>query len=208
MKKFVFPGMLVVLPLIFTSCIKEGIDREKTVEMYIYPEFGYGGYILSDVFTEILYFSDSDNKEKRPLTNMVTEGFDFEYEPGYEYSFKAKKVWMADPPQDVSSIKYVFVGPLKKKQIITEDKQSNLQVKITPRLVQFAPHFSRTESDPNVFDTFMGRETVSNELIVFRDIEGFNFEEGYSYLLDVRKEVTADPYAVKYVLNKVLEKSE
>lgn len=200
--------MVFILPLLFTSCMKKGVDREKTVEMYIYPEFGYGGYILSDFFTEVLYYSESDNQERRPLTDIITEGFDFEYKPGYEYSFKAKKVWMAEPPQDVSSIKYVFVGPLKKKQIIVEDQQTNFQVKISPQLVQFAPRFTKTESDPDVLDTFMGRETDSNELIVFREIEGFEFEEGYNYLLDIRKEVSANPYTVKYVLNEVLEKSE
>ena len=43
------------------------------------------------------------------------------------------------------------------------------------------------------------------------DIEGFSFEAGYSYILDVRQEVMQNPesgqYQTKWVLNQIISKS-
>ena len=89
-----------------TGCFNENSqDRERVVEMTIYPKVGYGSALMSKTFTEVLIFSESDDKAKRHLSNIITECFEFEYERGYKYTFKAKKIWMSNPPQDVSSIK-------------------------------------------------------------------------------------------------------
>ena len=40
------------------------------------------------------------------------------------------------------------------------------------------------------------------------EIEGFNFEEGYEYVLNVKKVTLAEPYSVKYILLNILSKKE
>lgn len=93
----------------FTSCLKDDdLDSVKVVDMTFYPEIGYGSSIMSDVFTEQIIFSDSDDKTKRQLSDIIIEGFDFEYEIGYKYIFKANKIVMKNPPQDVLNIKLRF----------------------------------------------------------------------------------------------------
>jgi len=105
MRKLYFLSAFIVLNLFFTSCLKdEEGDKEKIVVMAIYPETGYGASVMSDILTQPLIFSDSDDNQKRMLVDIITEGFDFDYERGYEFTLKVKKVWMHEPPQDVSSI--------------------------------------------------------------------------------------------------------
>ncbi|MDR1402400.1 MAG: DUF4377 domain-containing protein [Tannerellaceae bacterium] len=178
------------------------------VEMTIYPETGYGSSLLSDIWSEPLVFSESDDNQKQTLTNIIVEGFDFDYERGYEYTFKAKKVWMNDPPQDVSSIKYVFVGPLSKKKTITENSQQELELIISSKTVRFTPNYPREYENEQliVYDALLANEAGTNSLLVLREIEGFSFEEGYEYVLRVKKELKANPYAVKYILLAVKDK--
>jgi hypothetical protein len=200
----------VLLGVNLFSCTdnNNGKDKEKMVEMTIYPETGYGSSLLSDIWSEPLVFSESDDNQKQTLTNIIVEGFDFDYERGYEYTFKAKKVWMNDPPQDVSSIKYVFVGPLSKKKTITENSQQELELIISSKTVRFTPNYPREYENEQliVYDALLANEAGTNSLLVLREIEGFSFEEGYEYVLRVKKELKANPYAVKYILLAVKDK--
>src|SRR5665647_2941786 len=99
MRKLQFFSTLIVIGLILTCCLKdEEADKEKIVGMTIYSETGYGASIMSDVLTQPLVFSESDDNQKRMLVDIITEGFDFDYERGYEYSLKVKKVFMNEPP--------------------------------------------------------------------------------------------------------------
>ena len=99
---------------ILTGCSKnDDGDLEKIVEMTVYPETGYGGYFFSqDVYGEFLLFSESDNQEKRLLTNGGNFSDNFDYEKGYEYKFEAKKIFLKNPPQDGSSINFEFIKTL------------------------------------------------------------------------------------------------
>jgi hypothetical protein len=190
----------------------EAKDKVKTVEMTIYPETGYSGVLLSDVWIEPMFFSESDDSEKRLLTNIITEGFDFEYERGYKYTFKAEKVWMANPPQDVSSIKYVFVGDMKKEKVITEDKEEALEVFVESNTVKFVPCFPieyDAKEKPKVYDALLVRETkTTSSWVVLKEIEGFNFENGYEYVLNVKKITEADPYMIRYILLDTKDKQK
>lgn len=107
MKKLHYFIAFVAFSFFFYSCLKdEENDKEKIVEITIYPETGYGASVLSDVWTQPLIFSDNDDNQKRILVDIIFENLDLDYERGYQYTLKAKKVWMSEPPQDVSSIKY------------------------------------------------------------------------------------------------------
>lgn len=203
--------LLILTFGMFSSCMNDDDqDRVKIVNMTIYPEIGYGGFIMSETFTEQMIFSESDNTEKRQLSHIITEGFDFDYKIGSEFTFKAKKIWMNNPPQHVSSIKYEFIGPLNEKKVLTENSEEILNIAVHPNLVKFHPRFSE-HNEPDeykVYNAMSCKNESNGKIIIIRNIEGFAFEEEYSYLLQVKKVVTAQPYSEKYVLLKTIKKEK
>ncbi|MDR1201397.1 MAG: DUF4377 domain-containing protein [Tannerellaceae bacterium] len=207
---YVFLCFAFLSGALFSCLDNENADKEKLVEMTIYPETGYGSNILSDIWTEPLIFSESDDKEKRQLMDIITEGFDFEYERGYEYTFKAKKVWMSNPPQDVSSIKYIYVGDLTKKKVITKDSEEEVKLFISPETVKFSPRFPTEYEDGyiKIYNALLAKVTDANRWLVLTEIEGFDFENGYEYTLTAKKITQADPYSVKYILLNVSDKQK
>jgi len=170
---------LLVLSVFFSSCLmKEEGDKEKIVEMTVYPETGYTGYLMSDnTFGEFLVISDSDDKKKRLLAHNITEGFsDFDYEKGYEHILKVRKVWMKEPPQDVSSIRYDYLETLSKEKVIKESSEQEIEIDVASKKVQFIPR-SATEIQEALFIKEKGEDNW-NPLI---EIKGFDYEEGYTY---------------------------
>ena len=205
-----FAGIIIFGTLLF-SCTKEEGDREKIIEMTIYPETGYGASVMSDVWTEPLLFSDSEDTQKQILVDIIFEDFDLDYERGYEYTLKVKKVWMQDPPQDVSSIKYVFIELLSKKKVITEDSEKDIELFVSSETVKFTPKYPSEFEDgetPKIYDALLVKDTNTDNWMALPGIEGFDFEKGYEYSLDVKKVTQAEPYSVKYVLLDILSKKE
>jgi hypothetical protein len=202
----------IVFGLIFTSCLKdEEKDKEKIVEITIYPETGYGASILSDIWTQPLIFSDNDDNQKHMLLDIIFDGLDFDYERGYQYTLKAKKIWMHNPPQDVSSIKYVFIGQLSREKIITEDSEETLELFVSSKTVKFTPKFpgeyEGTESSPKIYDALQAKKTGTLNWMAITEIQGFDFEAGYEYLLNVKKITKAEPYLVSYKLLNIASKT-
>lgn len=209
------PKLLIgfmLLSVFFTGCLKdEGGDKEKIVVMTVYPETGYGASVMSDLLTQPLIFSDSDDNQKRMLVDIITEGFDFNYERGYEFTIKVKKVWMHKPPQDVSSIKYVFIELLSKKKLITVDSENSIELCISSETVRFTPKYpSEYEENgaPKIYDALHVKETGDNNWMALTEIEGFDFEDGYEYVLNVKKVTHAEPYSVKYILLNIVSENE
>jgi len=208
-------NLFMCLPLLcicFLSCSKDG-DQEKIVTMTIYPETGYVMPILSPYWVDVLVYSESDENQKGLLMDIITEGFDFEYERGYEYTFKAKKVWMSNPPMDVSSIKYIYVGPLTKKKIIIENSEEEIELTVSSETVEYVPCFP-IEYDEygnrKIYDALLVSETNATyySTAVLKEIEGFEFESGYEYILSVKKITQANPYLLRYVWLDTKEKKE
>lgn len=212
----------VVLSALFSSCFKEDeADREKIVEMTIYPETGFGGSVMSEIWTEPLMFSDSEDSRKRVLVDIIFEGSDnFDYERGYEYKLKVKKVWMQDPPQDVASVKYIFIELLSKEKVIKDDTEKDIEVVVSDKTVKFTPRYPteyeqvETESGeiyerPKVYDALYMEENGDNsKKILVTGIDGFDYEEGYEYILSIKKKIQAEPYAVEYSLIEIISKEE
>ena len=192
------------------SCSKDG-DKVKIVTMTIYPETGYVMPILSPYWVDALVYSDSDENQQQLLVDIITEGYDFEYERGYEYTFKAQKVWMSNPPMDVSSIKYIFVEPLTKKKIITENSEEEIEISVSSETVEYVPCYP-IEYDEygnhKIYDALLVRETNAAHYspAVLKEIEGFEFESGYEYILSVKKITQSDPYLLRYILLDTKEK--
>ncbi|MBD8489204.1 hypothetical protein IFO69_10650 [Echinicola sp. CAU 1574] len=65
---------------------------QKLVEMTIYTETEFGGYLfLSDLYREDLLFSESDNQNKKLLTNGGFVYDNLAYRKGFEYKIEAVK---------------------------------------------------------------------------------------------------------------------
>lgn len=211
MKKYSLLLGFIVLSIMAASCIKEKKDRVKVVEMTIYPETGYGAAIMSDYLTQPLVFSESDDNRKRILTDIIFDGFNINYERGYQYKLKVKKVWMQDPPQDVSSIKYVFLKLLSKKKVITKDSEEDLILFVASAPVKFMPRYPAEYQDngyPRVYNALKVKIRGADNWMALIKIDGFNYEAGYEYELKVRKITHADPYSVEYQLLDVLSKKK
>ena len=200
-------AVLLVVAGLF-GCLKQSDteDKVKIVEMTIYSETGYSGMFFTDIWTDVLIYSESDDSQKRSLTNTITEGFDFEYERGYEYSFKAKKIWMKNPPMDVSSIKYVFVGPLEKKKIIIENSEEIMELIVSSEMVKYFPQFPIASHE--LYDALLVKESNSDKRYVVKEIEEFNFESGYEYVISVKKITQGEPYLFWFVLLDIKDKQK
>jgi len=214
MKKLTLFVRVIILSVFFASCTKEEADREKIVEMTLYPETGYGASVLSNVLTEPILFSDNDGSQKQMLTDIITEGFDFNYERGYEYTLKVKKVWMQNPPQDVSSVKYVFLELLNKIKVITKDSVRNIQLFVSSQTVKFTPKYpSEYEKVAGVetlkiYDALHVKENGTDNWMVLTMIDGFEYKKSFEYVLNVKKTTQADPYLIKYVLIDIVSETE
>lgn len=212
MRKLLLLLAFVVFGIFFTSCLKdEEKDKEKIVEMTIYPETGYGGSLMSDTWTQPLIFSESDDSQKRLLADIITEGFDINYERGYKFTLRVKKVWMHEPPQDASSIKYIFIELLSKEKVITEDSEENIELFVSSQTVKFTPKFpgeyEEDESHPKIYNALLVKKIGTDSWMALTKIEGFDFEEGYEYMLNVKKMTQAEPYSVSYILQNINSKT-
>jgi len=217
MKKLKLWYGFLFICVLMVGCMKdEGCkeDREKEVVFTIYEDTGYGGALLRTYLTEPLLFSDSENKEIHTLTDILVEGlFDFDYERGYRYTFEAKKIWMSEPPQDASSIKYVLGELLSKEKVITADAQKTMTLFVASETVKFIPRYRKEyeveeATSPAIYDALYAKELGLNSWMAIIDIEGFNYEEGYEYELSVRKVTQVEPFSVLYVLLDILVKNK
>ena len=212
MKKLHFFIAFVAFSFFFSSCLKdEKNDKEKIVEITIYPETGYGASVVSDVWTQPLIFSDNDDNQKRILVDIIFENLDLDYERGYQYTLKAKKVWMSEPPQDVSSIKYVFLKKLSKEKVIIEDSEENFELFVSSKTVKFTPkypsEYEGTDPSPKIYNALLTKKPDTDNWMTIIEIEGFDFEEGYEYLIDIKKITQAEPYLVRYLLLDIKSKT-
>jgi hypothetical protein len=194
---------LTLLGLFLLGCNNEDGDKEKIVEMTVYSETGYAPILMSEnLWGEFFYVSESDDNEKKVLANTITEGFgDFDYEKGYEYTLRVKKIWMDPAPQDVSSIKYMYLEMLSSNKVINEDSENEIAITVDFEKVQFLP---RTSSQQ--YQAMLIKEAETDRWKPVIEIEGFEYEPGYEYTLRVKKIITAQPYTVTYVLVSILSK--
>jgi len=199
--------LLCFLTITFlSSCLKDDDgDVQKIVEMTVYPETGFGGYFFStDVYGEFLLFSESDNQEKRILTNGDNFSDNFNYEKGYEYKLEAKKTFLENPPQDGSSITFEYVKTISKKKVIIQNSEQEIEMEVSPKKVGFIPRHSQNGIQQALFVKENGENNMKPLLV----IEGFNYEEGYKYKLNVKKIIQAEPYSVKYVLVDIISQKQ
>ena len=201
---------LILSCMSFYGCFDEqGKDRVKPVEVTIYPETWQSEILFGDTWHDVLVCSDSDDRQKRVLSEII-EGYDFDYEKGYEYSFKANKVWMNNPPMDGSNVKYEFAGSLSKKRVILENSEEEIELLVLSELVKYCPGYpAEYENErPKLYDALLCMDTNSQRTYVLKEIEGFQHESGHEYILSVKKMILAQPYSERYVLLDIKDKQE
>lgn len=203
MRKLYLILCFIITATFFSSCSKnDDRDVEKTIEMTIYPETGYSGYLFSEnVYGEFLLFSENDSQDKKLLTNGNVSFNNFDYEKGYEYKIEAKKTFLENPPQDGSSIKYDYLKTISKTKAITQNSEQQIEMEVAPKKVGFI-----TRSQNEIQQALFVKENGEENMKPLIDIEGFNYEEDYTYNLSVKKVIQAEPYSVKYILLDILSK--
>lgn len=210
MKKLNLILVAIIVSVFLFSCEKSDKDKVKTVELTIHPETRSSRSELSDIWSDALVISDSEDREQRALYATITEGLDYnDYERGYEYIYKVKKVWMHNPPQDVSSVKYVFEALLSKKKVINENSENEIQLYVLPQRAEYRPRIFKggvLGREIQRYDALLTKNVNSGEWFALIDITGFDFEAGYEYVINVKEITIAEPYAKSYSLLNVVSK--
>ncbi|MFV0506543.1 MAG: DUF4377 domain-containing protein [Bacteroidales bacterium] len=198
---------LIIWGSTICACSENDSDKEKDVTLTIYEETGFGAPLLSDYLTEPLRFSDSDKQSQELLMDILIEGLEFEYNRGYRYMFKAKKIWMSNPPQDVSNIKYRIKELLSKEKMVKSDSEEELTLIVASETVKFLPRY-RSDIENRIYDALSVRVAGVETPIAIIEVEGFNHEPGYKCTIRVKKYTQANPYHVRYSLLEVISKEK
>lgn len=211
MKKLLLITALVVLTLALSNCDKSKLNKVKSVEVTIYPETEVGKGFMSDIWSDFLAYSDNIENDKRAINQIIFEGLDIDYQRGYEYRLKAKKIWMSNPPMDVSNVKYVITKLISKEKVITEPTQNIIEITVKPELVEYFQIFPNNYDEngiPKQIDAMLAFNTETSEPVIITEIDGFDYEQGKEYLLEVRKITEPDPFSVRYELVEIKDIKE
>ncbi|MCQ9638270.1 DUF4377 domain-containing protein [Chryseobacterium sp. WG14] len=144
-------------------------------------------------------------KTSESWTNFYSNIEGFTYEPGYEYVLKVKTEKIANPPADGSSVKYTLVKQVSKTK--KEAAASNEKTLIIgAQTVDCSAGAGRMKC-------LQVKENASEGWTNFyTNIEGFTYEPGYEYVLQVKTEKInnppADASSIKYTLIKQVSKTK
>lgn len=140
-----------------------------------------------------------------PRGAPVYEGIEgFDYEPGYEYKLRIKAKQLAEPPQDASSVRYSLLELISKtpaRSNIPDSYYPTFTMEVAPEPVSYYGELYLSVRFPEVGLNDWQRWP-------FR-IEGFDYEQGYSYKLKVGTSVVGVDegyYTVQYSVLEMLDK--
>ena len=149
----------------------------------------------------VLLVKANDDTSWRAVYEGI-EGFD--YEPGYEYKLRIKAKQLADPPQDASSVRYSLLELISKipaRSNIPDSYYPTFTMEVAPEPVSYYGELYLSVRFPEVGLNDWQRWP-------FR-IEGFDYEQGYSYKLKVGTSVVGVDegyYTVQYSVLEMLDK--
>lgn len=211
MRRIILFTTLLLFALSLSSCDNDNLDKEKSVYVIIYPETVVKNGFMSDIWSDYLVFSDSEGNEKYPMYQLIVDGLDFDYQRGYEYRFKAKKIWMSNPPMDVANVRYEIGRQISKKKVITEQSEDVFEITIKPSLVKYVSTYPTNYDDNGAAiqeNVMLAYKSDKREYFAISNIDGFEYEEGYEYVLEVKRTTYPEPYSVKYELVELKSKKE
>lgn len=211
MRKIILFAISLLFTLSLLSCASVNSDKQSSVEITIYPETAVRGGFLSNIWSDYLVYSDNGGRDKNIMYQIIVDGLDFDYQRGYEYKFKAKKILMSNPPMDVANVKYSIQKLVSTKKVITEQSDEIFEVTIGPRLVKYIPNYPIKYDDSGAsiqLNVMLAFQADKKESLVLENIDGFEYEEGYEYVLDVKRTTYPEPYSVKYELVELKSKKD
>lgn len=198
MKRYLL--LLLLAAFAFTACDKN--DDYEVREWTIASQLGiaHGSHTLQPV---LLVKTNNDTSWRAVYSGI--EGFD--YEPGYEYRLRIMATQLSDPPQDGSSVRYTLLEQLSKTpatSVIPEQFFPVFTMEVAPQPMNYqGQHFLGVrfpESGLNEWQPWPFR------------IEGFDYEPGYTYKLQVGTAVVPAAespegyYTVEYSMLDLLDK--
>lgn len=101
---------------------------------------------------------------------------------------------------------------VSKTKVINERSEEDIEITIQPNLVKFIPRIPLTYDNGNhdykPLEVMLAKRGNSNEYLCITNIEGFDYEAGFEYILVVKKTIEPNPYSVKYQLIEMKSKKQ
>ncbi len=135
----------------------------------------------------------------------------FNYEEGNEYVLEVKEEKIDNPPADAPAMKYVLVKEISKTAKVSEGLPQKAEVAATFQLTIASQQADCTGVAPQKC-LLIKKDGQKDWEFWYSGIEGFKYEEGNEYVLEVKEEKVdnppADASSLKYVLVKEISKQK
>lgn len=206
MKRIALLLCLMIVSLVSISCSlddnSESGKKREPVEINILPETDYAkSERIENLYIEGVLFTQG----KEDSISLLIADNDFykklEYERGYEYKVGTFKTTFNSG--GYLSYHYEFVALLSKKEAVVTPSEEDLLLTVSPKLVNVSNILSE-KVQPSMLVKIKG---IPGDMPIMH-IEGFEYEEGFTYELHVVKSIKGNPYSVTYSLVDVLSKEK
>lgn len=208
MKRIALVLCLMMVSLISVSCSlddnNESGRRKDPVEINILPETDYAkSQLIENLYVEGILFTEG----KEHSISLLIADNDFyhniEYEKGYQYKVGTFKTTFNH--QGEISTQYEFVALLSKKEAVVTPSEEELLLTVSPYLVKIQNILSADIQLAMLAQAQEEEEEESDPFPIVK-IEGFDYEEDFTYELKVKKSIKGNPYLVTYSLLDVISK--
>lgn len=195
----------------FTSCINndEPQDKVETMDAQVSPYTSFSGVLMSDEIFEGMSVKVGSSPKYNFMGLSSIEGFT--YERGYEYKLKIQRTTLANPPADGSSYTYKLIKILSKQK--AEGTRTEVTLYVSSEIGKFK-YGALTQDMPSKGMKIRENEKDDWTVGPFNRISGFDYEQGFNYVLSVEKIALPEssPFdyyqPIQYVLLKVISKEK
>lgn len=178
-----------------TSCLNDGelVDKVDTVNATISPYTQLSGVMLSNAIIEGMSVKLGTNEDYSFFGFNTIDGFT--YEGGFEYSVQLQRTTFTNPPADTSCHTYKLIrinSKVDKALARTETKMYVSGEMGTYKQGEL------TQDIPSLGMKYRESENKDWTTGPFNRIHGFDYEEGYDYVLTVKKTILTKDDAYYY----------
>lgn len=195
----------------FTGCINndEPQDKVEAMDAQVSAYTSFSGVLMSNEIFEGMSVKVGSSPKYSFMGLSSIEGF--AYERGYEYKLKIQRTTLANPPADGSLYTYKLIKVLSKQK--AEGTRTEVTLYVSSEIGKFK-YGAYTQYMPS--SGMKIRENEKDDWTVgpFNRISGFDYEQGFNYVLSVEKIVLPEssPFdyyqPIQYVLLKVISKEK
>lgn len=210
MKRIALVLCLMMISLVSVSCSlddnNESGRRKEPVEINILPETAYAkSSLIENLYVEGILFTEGKEDDISLLIADNDFYHDIEYEKGYQYKVGTFKTTFNH--QGELSTQFEFVALLSKKEAVVTPSEEELLLTVSPYLVKVQNILS-SDIQLAMLVQAQGEEEEEESVDPFpvMKIDGFDYEEDFTYELKVKKSIKGNPYSVSYSLIDVISK--